>query len=419
MKLTDEQKKMLDGAYGPGFQKAMSMLVKYGNAFEAEHFIKLDSGHIFATDPLEFVSEILEGVDEIRAVASVHAAYPAETKWYRKMGISAERGEHESNIHEKRVALLMNAGFLPVFTCAPYLTGNILRKDAIFSWPGSSGIIIGNSLFGGRGNRDASPTALCTAITGFTPDMLLYKPENRKAEMLIQIEGLELENFNEADFGALGYYIGSVAGTKNIAVTGPFSKGIAFENYKYFLSPMPVSGAVSLCHIVGITPEAPTLESVLKHSDSIEKVTVGMKEVKEAYEKLHTSETNQVDAVLFGCPHCTISEIKKIVQLIDGNKVNAGVRLWVSTCQAIYDLARKMGYKDIIESSGGQMFTDICIMNIPFLELENVVKTTATNSARAAHYHARGGVAGGKGVDVLYGSTEKCINAAITGKWKG
>ncbi|MFC1858582.1 aconitase X [Thermodesulfobacteriota bacterium] len=419
MKLTDEQKKMLDGTYGPGFQKAMDMLVKYGNAFDAEQFIKLDSGHIFATDPLEFVSQILEGVDEIRAVASIHAAYPAETKWYRTMGIPAERGEHESKIHEKRVELMMNAGFLPVFTCAPYLTGNILRKDTIFSWPGSSGIIIGNSLFGGRGNRDASPTSLCCAITGFTPDMLLYKPENRQAEMLIQLEGLELESFSEADFGALGYYIGSIAGTKNVAVVGPFSKGIAFENYKYFLSPMPVSGAVSLCHIVGVTPEAPTLESVVKPGKSVEKVKVGVKEVKEAYEKLYTAETNQVDAVLFGCPHCTISEIKKIVQLLDGNKVTENVRLWVSTCQAIYDLAKKMGYMDVIENSGGQMLTDICIMNIPFRELETGVKTTATNSARAAHYHARGGVAGGTGVEVLYGSTEECINAAITGKWGG
>jgi len=419
MKLTDEQKKMLDGVYGRGFQKAMSMLVKYGNAFGAEHFIRLDSGHIFATDPLEFVSHILEDVDEIRSVSTIHAAYPAETKWYRTMGIPAERGEHESKIHEKRVELLIKAGFLPVFTCAPYLTGNVLRKDAIFSWPGSSGIIIGNSLFGGRGNRDASPAALCSAITGFTPDMLLYKPANRRAEILVQLEGLDLDSFNEADFGALGYYIGSIAGTKNVAVIGPFSKGMAFENYKYFLSPMPVSGAVSLCHIVGITPEAPTLESLITQRKEIEKVKVGKTEVRNAYEKLHTAETNQVDAVLFGCPHCTISEIKKIVQLLAGTRVKEGVRLWVSTCQAIYDLSMKMGYKDIIERSGGRMFTDICIMNIPFHDLAPDVKTTATNSARAAHYHARGGVAGGLGVEVFYGSAEECIKAAVTGKWGG
>jgi hypothetical protein len=297
------------------------------------------------------------------------------------------------------------------------LVGNIIRNDSIFSWPGTAGIIIGNSLFGGRGNRDASPAALCSAITGLTPEMLLHKPENRRAEMLVQLEGLDLDNFTEADFGSLGYYIGSVAGTKNIAIEGPFSKGIAFENYKYLLSPMPVSGAVSLCHIIGITPEAPNIEAVIKSGNPIEKVKVGKKEVKEAYEKLYTAETNQVDVVLIGCPHCTISEIKKIVQIIDRKRVKEGVRLWISTCQALYDLAKQMGYVDLIETAGGQMFTDLCIMNIPFHELSFNVKATATNSARAAHYHARGGLSGGKGVEIHYGSTEKCVNAAITGKW--
>lgn len=419
MKLNDEQKRMLGGNYGTGFQEAMSMLVKYGNAFEAEHFIKLDSGHIFATDPLEFVSWILEGVDEIRSISSVHAAYPPDTKWYRTMGIPAELGERDSKIHEKRSELLVKAGFLPVFTCTPYLFGNMLRNDDVFSWPGTSGVIIGNSLFGGRGNRDASPAAMCSAITGFTPEMLLHKPENRRAEILIKLEDLKLERFSEADFGALGYYIGSIAGTKNVAVDGPFSKGLAFENYKYLLSPMPVSGAVSLCHIIGITPEAPNIEAVIKSGNPIEKVKVGKKEVKEAYEKLYTAKTNQVDIVLFGCPHCTIAEIKKIVQLIEGKRVKESVRLWVSTCQALYDLAKRIGYVDIIETAGGQMFTDLCLMNIPFHELELEAKVTATNSARAAHYHYRGGVAGGNGVEVHYGSTEKCITAAITGKWGG
>jgi hypothetical protein len=61
----------------------------------------------------------------------------------------------------------------------------------------------------------------------------------------------------------------------------------------------------------------------------------------------------------------------------------------------------------------------MCIMGFPFSQMEVPAKTSATDSARAAHYQARGGTAGGVGVGVFYGSTERCVAAAITGKWGG
>jgi predicted aconitase len=320
------------------------------------------------------------------------------------------------------VNLLKKAGVFLMLSCAPYLVGNTPRKNAIFSWPGSSGIIIANSIFGARGNRDASAAALCSAITGLTPEMLLHKPENRYAELVVYLEDLNLAGLTEVDFGALGYYIGSIAGSKNVALVGNFPSHLPFEKLKYLLSPMPVSGAVSLCHIIGVTPEAPTLEVVLKKGKAKQTTVVGQKELEMGYQLLNTAGTDQVDAVCLGCPHSNISEIKKIAQLIGGKRVREGVRLWVSTADAVYSIAKRMGYVDVIESAKGKVFTDICVMNIPCLQFPHLklnVKSSATNSARCARYQAQGGIWGGKGLNVFYGSTEQCITAAITGRWGG
>ncbi len=57
---------------------------------------------------------------------------------------------------------------------------------------------------------------------------------------------------------------------------------------------------------------------------------------------------------------------------------------------------------------------------ITFGKLKDQVKNVATNSARCAHYMVRGGMGelvGQKVMGSMYGSSEKCINAAISGKW--
>ena len=418
LRLTDDQKKMYEGGYGPGVRKAMSMLVEYGNAFGARRMIKVDSVHTFNNDPLEFLNLMLDGVNEVRVFSSLHAVYAPATRWARAMGIRPDVVEREGKLQEQKVKVFQKVGFLQTYTCVPYLSSNMLRRGMLYSWPGSSGIIIGNSLFGAMANRDAGPAALSSAITGFTPEMLLNIPANRYAELVVRIEGLDMEKLSAADYGALGYYIGSVAESKKVAVLG-IPKSASFEKLKYFLSPFPVSGAVSLCHIVGVTPEAPTLKAALGDHRPEETIRIGKKEMEEGYHRLNTAEGDRVDAVGFGCPHCTISEIKRIAQLLDEKKIKEGVRFWVATADAIYPLAKRMGYVDTIEKAGGLVVTDMCIMGFPFALMEVPAKTAATDSARAAHYQARGGAAGGVGVGVFYGSVDQCVAAAIKGKWGG
>ena len=410
MRLTDEQKRMYEGEHGRGVQKAMTMLVKYGGAFGAECMARVDTCHAGAGPP-GFLQEMLDGVDRVRCLTTLHAGGAAASSQGTTLGLHESICRQEQKAQGDAVSLCIAKGFVPTMSCAPYLAGNVVKPGNIFSWPGSSGALISNSLFGGRGNRDAFPASLASAITGFTPDMLLLHKDNRRAQVLVNVRAdLALEDFTEADYGAMGYYIGEIAGLKNVAVNG-LPKGISFENLKGLLSPMPVSGAVTLCHIVGITPEAPTLEEALGHKKPEITISFGKSELRQGWESLHTARNDDVGVVFFGCPHLTISEIGLVARLLAGKKKAPNVRLWVSTAASVCAIAERMGHVDIIRRAGGIIITDTCIMGFPYDQLEKPAKTAATNSARAASYQAR------RGIGIQYGGFRQCIDAAVTGKW--
>ena len=409
MQLTDEQKRMYDGEYGPGTQKAISMLIEYGEVWDAERMVKVHNVDSIIGGG-EWLEQILEEVERVRAITTIHAGHSGGREYANSIGLKEEVFQLSEKTEKETLDICVPKGFIPAMTCTPYLVGNVPMPGRVFSWSGSSGIIIGNSVFGGRGNRDAAPASVASAITGLTPDMLLLKKEHRYGQVLFELEDLDVENFNEADYGAIGYYIGGIANAKNVVVNG-IPENISFDHLKSFLTPQPVSGAVAMCHIVGVTPEAPTVEEALGHKKPEMTVKIGKKEYRESWESLHTAKTDDVEIVFFGCPQVSVGDLGEIARLLEGKKIADGVKLVASAANEVYTLAKRTGYTNAIEEAGGIIVRGICIMGFPYAQLEVPATTGATNSAKAASYQAR------RGINIQYGSFEDCINAAITGKW--
>ncbi len=417
MILTEEEKQMLGGEQGPGVQKAMEFLVEYGEAFDAQRMIEVNSSHILP-DPVEWLTNLTEGVDDFKIMTTLHSGSPYNTDMVDDLGLIEGEGGYAVEQNGIAIDIYKQKGAYLTLSCAPYLMGNIIKYGNVFTWAGSSGIIINNSIYGGRGNRESGVSMTCSAITGRTPDMLMTRDEKRKAEIVFNPRGLALDQMDEADYGAMGYYIGETANNKNVVID-TLPKSIQFEKLKYLLSPMPVSGAVSMCHITGITPEASNLEQAIG-SNKPEYLSLELKDIKKAVQQLTTADSDTVDVVMLGCPHMTIRELKDATALLEGKKVSENVKLWLNTNEAVYVLAKKMGYIDILENAGAVILREICIAMFPFGKLKDQVKNVATNSARCAHYMVRGGMGelvGQKVMGSMYGSSEKCINAAINGKW--
>ena len=420
MKLTIEEKRMIEGKYGPGVKKCMGLLVKWGEIFGAERMVQVNHVHLGPSMPMELLEEMSEGVDKVKTLSSLHAAF--DSTWFiGKFGImirgDLSRGIMRDDESEfiKRIGFLGKLGFLPTFTCAPYLIGILPRPGDVLCWTGSAGQTICNSFFSALAGRESTATCFAAAITGRTPYMGQLRKENRYAKILIELRAdLKIDELTEADYGAIGYDIGEKVSFNNIAIKD-VPKNITFEKERMLVSPLAVSGACTMCHIVGVTPEALTTEEAFGNQKPEEVVVLGKKELRATLSRLTNADTDRVDMVVVGCPHLTIVEIARLSSFLERRKVNGNSRLLIGVSTPMYHFACDSGYVEKIEKAGGT-FMNICVAAANRLIFPNdLPKIVATNSARAAHYIQR--MTAGKSKS-FYGNMEQCIDAAVTGRWR-
>jgi predicted aconitase len=65
MNLTKEEGAMAEGKYGPGIERCMQLLTKYGEAFGAEKLVNIASAHVFNAFPIDLLTELTEGAGEV------------------------------------------------------------------------------------------------------------------------------------------------------------------------------------------------------------------------------------------------------------------------------------------------------------------------------------------------------------------
>lgn len=153
MYLTDEEKRMLEGEYGRGTQKAMDFLKRLGEALGAEKMVRVTSAHILSTLPTEFLEQMTEGVTETRTLVSLMPCFDP-IYWRERYNIVSQEETvggvsltSESD-YVKNTAIMEKLNVLPTYSCAPYIIGIVPRRNDVCVWAGTSGQNVANSLFG-------------------------------------------------------------------------------------------------------------------------------------------------------------------------------------------------------------------------------------------------------------------------------
>jgi predicted aconitase len=413
MLLTDEEKRMLAGEYGPGIQRAADLLVKLGDSFDAEKLVPISYGHVsYDICPEDFWDPLTEGLDKTPHRVTTHPSHEPEA--WMEWGLPL--ADQWIDEHARKLNTVRRLGWLRTDTCAEYLIGIMPRMGDVVSMSGSCMQVANNSLFGARVDRMGALVSLASAVCGRTPLMGLLLPENRYARHLVELDDLDVSDWTLSHYHCLGYYIGDqVPGFKPVVVHG-LPRNLPLEFARALVISMPTSGAVTLAHIVGTTPEAHTLEAALGNKKPQNVIRVGRREMTKTWERLNVWEDDAVEHVAFGCPHASIDEIGRIAALLEGKRIKASLLIGASA--PVEALARRQGYADIIEKAGGHIHCVCPSIGNPFVRHdiagEKQAKGAATNSARGAHY-----LATVCGVKTFFGTEEECVNAAITGRWRG
>jgi predicted aconitase len=317
-------------------------------------------------DPgLEFLEDFADKDAKVRVLTVLNPAGMDMEDW-KELGFPEHFAAHQIRIMEA----FRKMGIVTTATCTPYLAGNLPRYREHIAWSESSAVSFSNSVIGARTNREGGPSALAAAICGVTPNYGLHLDENRRPDVVIKVDAPL--SFN-SDFGALGYHVGKLV--KNRI---PFFSGIRGANtdqLKALGAAMAASGAVALYHAEGLTPEASLMDT-----EDLEIIEVGPGEMNQTYEKLNTGEIP--DIVILGCPHASLREISTLAGKLEGKALTKPI--WICTSRVMKEAAERMGHVQTIESAGGRVVADTCMVVSPIEEMG--YGTTGVNSGKAANY---------------------------------
>lgn len=392
MYLTPQEEKMEAGEYGPAVQKSMEILVALGDIYNAEKLVEITSAQISGVSYKTIGDAGLEFLEEMAKDARIivpSTLNPAGVDLDRRdLGFSEEFTKRQLKIIEAYRAMDITT----TCTCTPYLVGNIPMKGDHVAWSESSAVAYVNSVIGARTNREGGPGALSAAICGKTPKYGYHLDEERKANLIVEVE----TEIKGSDYGAIGYLVGKAVGDG--VPYFRFKNPSRRDNLKSLGAALASSGAVALYHVEKLTPEHEFALEGLENSD-LEKISINRAEINEIRAKLSTtSETPEL--VCLGCPHASIEEIRKVADELVGKQLKN--ELWMCTSISVKAASDRMGYTDIIENAGGKLVCDTCMVVAPIEELG--FKVIGVDSAKAANY-----VPSMCGLDVVFDDFEKLI----------
>lgn len=407
--LNNKDKEMLNGDRGPATKMAMSILVRMAKISGAKELLDITGAHIDSTvyigeAGLEF-AEKLAGLGAKVAVPTTLNVSGLDEHHWQEWAVSSDWARQA---HRQMVAY-QSMGTIPTWTCAPYQTEMKPAFGQQIAWGESNAIAFANSVLGARTERYPDLFDICCAITGRAPAIGLHLTENRAGNLLLQLKDIPVELQHRDDFyPVLGHFMGKVSGDR-IPVVNGMNMTPNEDQLKALGAASASSGAVAMFHMVGVTPEAPTIETAFQGNLLKETITVTMDKLRESYQALTHTDSEKLDIVVLGSPHFSLAEFKQLAPLVEGKKKHPDVKFLVTSSRAMTQLAEKAGFLKSLQSFGAQLTVDTCILTSPMLPED--MKYLMTNSAKFAYYSP--GLLNKK---ITFGSLKDCVASAVEGR---
>ena len=407
--LSPKDEAMLRGDHGRANQMAMSILARMAEISGASELLDITSAHIDSTvyigdSGLEFAEKLAGLGAKVCVPTTLNVSAVDEHHW-QEWSVPADWAQ---KAHRQMVAY-QSMGTIPTWTCAPYQTATKPSFGEQIAWGESNAIVFANAVIGARTERYPDLFDVCCAITGRAPAIGLHLTENRAGQVLYRLVGVSDELQRSDDFyPVLGHFIGKQA-LEKIPVIEGLSVTPDEDQLKAFGAGAASSGGVAMFHMVGVTPEAPTVEAAFQGKPPEERVEITMDLLRHSRQELTHTESDTLHLVVLGSPHFSLAEFKRLIPLIEGKKKHPDVKFLVTSSRAMALLAKKAGYLAKLEAFGAQITVDTCILTSPMLPDE--IHHLMTNSAKFAYYSP-----GLLKKEIAFGRLEDCVTSAVAGK---
>ncbi|MDR2606159.1 MAG: aconitase X catalytic domain-containing protein [Oscillospiraceae bacterium] len=428
IRLKDDEKRILQGELGEIPQLCMQWITEMASIAGAEELIDLDGTGDFHSPQTTMTNRYGFTLEQLRELVDSGATFKIPTFANKSpfnemspvhgwegcdMSCAYAGGKrfddpefHDYSMHEDFYSLFRKMGMLQTHSCANYLTASYLPTIGQHcSWNESSAIPYCNAVLGARTNIDGS---FATCFLGKAPYYDMHVTENRYATVLVKTERLIR---TDLEWDVFGFAVGEDCGLAVPCLTGTAKPNTT--QFSKLNAAMNTGGAVRMYHIPGSTPEAHTQEMAFGGREPVRVTLIGEAELKSTYDKLNYRTTDKVDLVYLGCPHLNAVDLMLLARKLEGKRVK--VPLWIMTSPWLYNVAKTQGYLDIFHNAGAKLMDGTCpaaMGGVP-----DYVKCIAVDSAKQSYYIT--GCNADDPVQVCYGGQDDCVNAALTGIWRG
>ena len=407
--LSELDQAILDGDLGEAAQVAMRIVLRAARLEGARELVDVELAHIdgvFYQGPasLKFATTVRDLGAKVRVPSSMNPICVDRRRW-RDLGVPESMGKPSEVLADAYEEM----GVSPTYTCAPYLLSRRPAFGQQIASGESNAVVYTNSVIGARTMKYPNYLDLLVAITGRAPNAGCHRNAERRATVVFVVE--PLEHIDDGLFPILGYHIGERAPNDIPVVLGLEAYPVSADDLKAFGAAFATTSAVPMFHIVGVTPEADTLAQATGGEQPAQRHLVTAEDLRGTWNDLNSATEPEADLVSLGTPHCSLSEIARVAELVkDGNR-RLRVPLVITCGREVYQQATSAGHVATIESVGGKIINDTCWCLISEPIVPPAARNIVTNSGKYAHY---GAAALDRGMHLR--SLQECVRAACTGR---
>ena len=413
MKLTVEEKAMLNGKHGEPVQRALELQRAVGEFYGARRFVPVSNVHMMGD--IEVMGD--GGLEHLRALARAKARCEvAITTNARCFDFAhAERlGQDlgEAAKEKELIGLLRRMNVLTTDTCINYQTLYQPHYGEHLAWGDTGTVIWANSVCGARTNFESGPAAMAAAMTRRTPDYGFHLDRYRRGTFAVEVEA-ELEDY--AEWGALAKIVGeSHQSYYAVPVFTGIRRAPAADELKHLGASLASYGSMAMFHMVGVTPEAPTVAAALGGRKPRERLKVRRADIERVF-KSYRNADGSCNFVVFSGPQLSLLEMKRLADLFDGRRVHAGTTVFVTTANGVLSAARALGYAQTLEAAGVTILEGVCVyilQNLTRMRAANGWTNMVSNSAKIVNTITA------HRFNTILRRTRDCVEIACTGVFR-
>jgi predicted aconitase len=411
MRLTAEEQAMLQGAQGAAVKQAIEYQIKVGDFFGAERLVPVTNVHMMGD--IEVMGDgglkWLECAAEQKARCALNVTTNARSFDFPLVE-RLRQDPVEAAKERKLIRLLQQMNVATTDTCINYQTLYQPHLGERVAWGDTGTVIYANSVFGARSNFESGPAAFAAALTKRVPEYGFQLDRHRKGTFVVKLEA-DLDDL--ADWGAVGKLVGEPHQSYfEVPVFTGARRAPSSDELKHLGASLASYGSMGMFHMVGVTPEAPSVEAALGGNRPHSELTITNADLERLYRNYPLGD-DSCDLIVFSGPQLSLWELKNLAERFDGRKVKQGTQVFVTSSNGVLSAARKLGYVQKLESAGATLMEGVCfyiLQNLSEMRQRNGWTNMISNSAKIVN------IIGAHRFNAILRRTHDCVDIAVEGR---